>query len=164
MINAIADHAQILDSLDVPMVTLIIRKAYGAAYYFLGMGAFRFPVRCCLAQCRDKLHVAPDRRFSSDQTTLKPEKKVEAMCETAKILELGASIWDSAYEFWIDAVILPETTRKIICHAFSFLTKAPNTVALYASTPEKKGKTISYNPIEGNAKMPRVKLGQTERV
>jgi acetyl-CoA carboxylase carboxyltransferase component len=54
---------------------------------------------------------------------VEPQKKTEAMQETAQALELGTSVWGSAHEFWIDAIILPEETRKVVCRAFSFLGK-----------------------------------------
>jgi acetyl-CoA carboxylase carboxyltransferase component len=121
MINAIAHHARILDTLDVPMVTLIIRKAYGAAYYFLGMGASgsQYVVAWPNAEIS---FMSPPVGAAVLTKHVEPQKKIEALQETTKALELGASIWDSVYEFWIDAVILPEETRTVICHAFSFLT------------------------------------------
>jgi acetyl-CoA carboxylase carboxyltransferase component len=121
MINSIAAHAKALDALDVPMVTLIIRKAYGAAYYFLGMGASGSQYVIAWPNAEISF-ISPYIGASILTKHVDPEKKAEAMEETAKNLEVGASVWDCAYENWIDAVILPETTRKVVCHAFSFLT------------------------------------------
>lgn len=122
MITAISNHARVLDTVDVPMVTLVIRKVYGAAYYFLGMGASgsQYVVAWSNAEIS---FMAPHIGASIFTKHVEPEKKLEAMQKMTKELELGASVWDSAYEFWIDAVILPETTRKTLCHALSFVTE-----------------------------------------
>lgn len=120
MISAIARHARILDSLDIPMVTLVIRKAYGAAYYFLGMSASGSQYAVAWPNAEISF-MSPQIGASVLTKHVDSRIKPEVIQETVKTLELGSSIWDLAYEFWIDAVILPETTRKVICQAFSFL-------------------------------------------
>lgn len=36
MVKEVTNYSEMLDRVDVPMVSIIIRKAYGVAYYFLG--------------------------------------------------------------------------------------------------------------------------------
>ncbi|HBE44613.1 MAG TPA: hypothetical protein DDW17_03955 [Deltaproteobacteria bacterium] len=125
MLNAIANHARALDAIDIPMVTLIIRKAYGAAYYFLGMGASgaQFVVAWPNAEIS---FMAPEIGAVVLTKNVDNEKKEDAMKKAITELSRGTSIWDIAYEGLIDSIILPEQTRKIICHAFQFITEGCN--------------------------------------
>jgi len=50
-----------------------------------------------------------------------PDKKQEAIKQRTAELQRSVSIWDSAYEYWIDTVIYPEETRKVVCHALDLL-------------------------------------------
>jgi acetyl-CoA carboxylase carboxyltransferase component len=120
LIQAIASHANALETVDIPMVTLIIRKAYGAAYYFLGTGASgaQFVAGWPNAEIS---FMSPEIGAAIFNKHTEPEKKREALEATAEELRRGASIWDAAYEFWVDAVIMPEESRKIICHALDLL-------------------------------------------
>ena len=125
MLNAIANHARALDAVDVPMVTLVIRKAYGAAYYFLGMGGSGAQFVAAWPNAEISF-MAPEIGAAVLTKHVGPEQKEEAMKKTAAELSRGASIWEAAYEGWIDAVILPEETRKVICCAFGFITEGLN--------------------------------------
>lgn len=120
MLNAIANHARVLDGVDVPMITLVIRKAYGAAYYFLGMGASgaQYVVAWSNAEIS---FMAPHIGAAVLTKHVEPEKKAEALTKATEDLQRGTSIWDSAYEGWIDAIILPEETRSVICRALNFI-------------------------------------------
>ena len=122
MLSAIANHARALDAADVPMVTLVIRKAYGAAYYFLGMGGSGAQFVAAWPNAEISF-MSPEVGATVLTKNFDPEKKKEALEKTAAELSRGASIWEAAYEGWIDAVILPEETRKVICHAFQFITE-----------------------------------------
>jgi acetyl-CoA carboxylase carboxyltransferase component len=122
MLSAIANHARALDAADVPMVTLIIRKAYGAAYYFLGMGGSGAQFVAAWPNAEISF-IAPEIGATVLTKNVPREKKEEALNKTATELSRGASIWEAAYEGWIDAVILPEETRKVISHAFQFITQ-----------------------------------------
>jgi acetyl-CoA carboxylase carboxyltransferase component len=120
MVNEIAHHTKALDKVDVPMITLIIRKSYGVAYYFLGCGASgsQYVVAWPNAEIG---FMAPEMGAAILTKHVKPGKKKEAIKKTALELYRSASVWDSAYEFLIDDIILPEETRKVICHAFDLL-------------------------------------------
>ena len=123
MLNAIANHARALDATDVPIVTLIIRKAYGAAYYFLGMGGSGAQFVAAWPNAEISF-MSPEIGATVLTKNVASEEKEEALKKTATELSRGASIWEAAYEGWIDAVILPEETRKVICHAFQFITES----------------------------------------
>jgi len=123
MVNAIAAHSAILDRVDVPMVTLVIRKAYGAAYYFLGMGASGAQFVAAWPNAEISF-MAPEMGAAILNKHTDPEKKMEAVIKTTAELRRSASIWDSAYEYWIDAVIRPEETRKVVCQALNFLAES----------------------------------------
>jgi acetyl-CoA carboxylase carboxyltransferase component len=123
MVNAIAAHSGILDRVDVPMVTLVIRKAYGAAYYFLGMGASGAQFVAAWSNAEISF-MAPEMGAAILNKHTDPEKKAEAIIKTTAELRRSASIWDSAYEYWIDAVIRPEETRKVVCQALNFFAES----------------------------------------
>lgn len=120
LIRAIASHASVLETVDIPMITIIIRKAYGAAYYFLGTGASgaQFVVGWPNAEISFMSPVIGAAIFNkhTDQ-----EKKQEALKMTTEELRRGASIWDAAHEFWVDSIIMPEETRKVVCRALDLL-------------------------------------------
>lgn len=120
LIQAIGSHASVLEKIDVPMVTLIIRKAYGAAYYFLGTAASgaHFVAGWPNAEIS---FMSPEVGASIFNKHTEPEKKREALKATTEELRRGASIWDAAQEFWVDSVILPEESRKVICQAFDLI-------------------------------------------
>lgn len=120
MVNAVANHARVLDAIDVPMVTVVIRKAYGAAYYFLGMGASGSQFVAAWSNAEISF-MAPQIGAAILTKHVEPEKKIEARQKAAADLERGASIWDAAYEHWLDAVISPEETRKVVCQAFDYI-------------------------------------------
>lgn len=97
MLNAIANHARALDATDVPIVTLIIRKAYGAAYYFLGMG--RSGAQFVAAWPNAEISfMSPEIGATVLTKNVDSEKKEEALKKTAAQLSRGASIWEAAYE------------------------------------------------------------------
>ena len=123
MVNAIAAHSGILDRVDVPMITLVIRKAYGAAYYFLGMGASGAQFVAAWPNAEISF-MAPEMGAAILNKHTDSEKKPEAILKTTAELRRSASIWDSAYEYWIDAVIRPEETRKVVCQALGFLAES----------------------------------------
>ena len=120
MVNAIANHARVLDSVDVPMVSLVIRKAYGAAYYFLGMGASGAGFVAAWPNAEISF-MAPHIGAAVLCKHVDAVNKKEAIKLKTAELERSASIWDSAHEFWLDAVIAPSETRKVICEAFDYL-------------------------------------------
>jgi len=122
MLNAIANHARALDATNIPMVTLVIRKAYGAAYYFLGMGGSGAQFVAAWPNAEISF-MAPEVGAAVLTKHVEPEKKQEALKQTTLELSRGASVWDVAYEGWIDAIILPEETRQVICKAFKFITE-----------------------------------------
>ena len=123
MVNAIAAHSAILDRVDVPMITLVIRKAYGAAYYFLGMGASGAQFVAAWPNAEISF-MAPEMGAAILNKHTDPEKKAEAVIKTTAELRRSASTWDAAYEYWIDAVIRPEETRKVVCQALGFLAES----------------------------------------
>ncbi len=120
LIRAIANHAAVMETVDIPMVTLIIRKAYGAAYYFLGTAASgaQFVAGWPNAEIS---FMSPEIGASIFHKHTDAGTKQEAVKATIEELQREASIWDAASEFWVDAVIMPEETRKIVCRAFDFL-------------------------------------------
>ncbi len=120
LLKAIQTHCRVLEALDVTMVTVIIRKAYGAAYYFLGTGASgaQFVVAWPNAIIS---FMAPEIGANILTKHVEPGKKREALEKTITKLERGASVWDAAHESWLDAIIDPRETRKVICHAFRLL-------------------------------------------
>ena len=120
MLDAVANHARVLDAVDVPMVTVIMRKAYGAAYYFLGMGASGAQFVAAWSNAEISF-ISPDMGAAILTKHVENEKKTEARKNTAETLSKGASIWDAAYEHWLDAVITPEETREIVCRAISYI-------------------------------------------
>lgn len=120
MLNAVANHARVLDAVDVPMITVIIRKAYGAAYYFLGMGASGAQFVAAWSNAEISF-ISPDIGAAILTKHVEQEKKPAARKKTAENLSKGASIWDAAYENWLDAVITPEETRKVVCQAFNYI-------------------------------------------
>ena len=122
MINAVARHAGILDRMEVPMITLIIRKAYGAAYYFMGMGASGAQFVAAWPNAEISF-MGPEMGAAILTKHIDPEKKQDAIKERTAELQRSASIWDSAYEFWVDALIYPEESRKVICHVLDLLVK-----------------------------------------
>ena len=129
MVNEIANHTKALDQVDVPMVTIVIRKSYGVAYYFMGCGASGAQYLAAWPNA-DISFMAPEMGAGILTKHVDPEKKEEAMKKTAADIERNASVWDSAYEFWLDDIISPEETRKVICHAFKLLaTNAPGPLA-----------------------------------
>ncbi len=119
MIEAIAQHSGALDAVTVPMITIILRKAYGAAYYFLGMGATgaRFVAAWPNAEIS---FMAPDIGAAVVNKHVAEAERLDAIRQTTQEFTRSASIWDSASECWIDSVILPEETRKTLCHALSY--------------------------------------------
>ncbi len=117
MLAAIANHARALDATDVPMVTVVIRKAYGAAYYFMGMAGSGAQFVAAWPNAEISF-MAPEIGAAVLTKHVDPEKKADALKETAGRLKRGVSVWDAAHEGWIDAVILPEETRKVLCQAF----------------------------------------------
>lgn len=120
MLAAVANHARVLDAVDVPMITVIMRKAYGAAYYFLGMGASGAQFVAAWSNAEISF-ISPDMGAAILTKHVENERKPEARRKTAQELRKGASIWDAAYEHWLDAVIAPEETRKIVCQALSYI-------------------------------------------
>jgi acetyl-CoA carboxylase carboxyltransferase component len=120
MLDAVANHARVLDAVDVPMITIIIRKAYGAAYYFLGMGASGAQYVAAWSNAEISF-ISPDIGAAILTKNVEQDQKSEARKAMAKNLSKGASIWDAAYEHWLDAVITPEETRKTVCQAFNYI-------------------------------------------
>jgi acetyl-CoA carboxylase carboxyltransferase component len=120
MLNAVANHARVLDALDVPMVTVIVRKAYGAAYYFLGMGASGAQFVAAWSNAEISF-ISPNIGAAIFTKHIEQEKKLEARMKKTEELSKGASIWDAAYEHWLDTVITPEETRKVVCQAFDYI-------------------------------------------
>ncbi|MCE5256589.1 MAG: hypothetical protein LLF89_07065, partial [Spirochaetaceae bacterium] len=120
MLAAVANHARVLDAVDVPMITVIMRKAYGAAYYFLGMGASGAQFVAAWSNAEISF-ISPDMGAAILTKHVEHERKSEARRKTAQDLSKGASIWDAAYEHWLDAVIAPEETRRIVCQAISYI-------------------------------------------
>ncbi len=120
LIRAIANHAAVMETVDVPMVTLVIRKAYGAAYYFLGTGASgaQFVAGWPNAEIS---FMSPEIGAAIFHKHTDAGTRQEAVKATIEELQREASIWDAASEFWVDAVIMPGETRKIVCRAFDFL-------------------------------------------
>ncbi|MEW6614836.1 MAG: carboxyl transferase domain-containing protein [Thermodesulfobacteriota bacterium] len=125
MVNEIANHTKALDKVDVPMIVLIIRKSYGAAYYFLGCVASGAQYVAAWPNAEISF-MAPEMGAGILTKHVEPEKKEDAMKKTAADLERNASVWGPAHEFLLDDIIAPEETRKMLCHALSLLaTKAP---------------------------------------
>ena len=62
----------------------------------------------------------PRMDINMSWSTTKP-KKNEEMKRIMEDIRRNASVWDSAYECWIDAIIPPEETRKAICRALSLM-------------------------------------------
>jgi acetyl-CoA carboxylase carboxyltransferase component len=120
MVEAVVNQARVLDTIDVPMVTVIIRKAYGAAYYFMGMGASGSQFVAAWSNAIISF-MAPEMGAAILTKHTEPDKKEEAKRKVAAELRRSASVWDAAHENWIDAVIAPEETRKIICRAFEYV-------------------------------------------
>jgi len=120
MLNAVANHARVLDAMDVPMVTVIIRKAYGAAYYFLGMGASGAQFVAAWSNAEISF-MSPNIGAAIFTKHVEQEKKLEAKMKKVEELSKGTSIWDAAYEHWLDTVITPEETRKVVCQAFDYI-------------------------------------------
>ncbi len=121
MVSAVANHARVLDAVDVPMVAVVVRKAYGAAYYFLGMGASGAQYVAAWSNAEISF-MAPQIGAAILTKHAKPDQKAEALKKATADLERGASIWDAAYEDWLDAVIAPEETRRVVCQAFDYIT------------------------------------------
>jgi acetyl-CoA carboxylase carboxyltransferase component len=120
MVSAVANHARVLEAVDVPMVTIVVRKAYGAAYYFLGMGASGAQFVAAWPNAEISF-MAPQIGAAILTKHVSPESKVEALRKATADLERGASVWDAAYEHWLDAIIAPEETRRVICQAFAYI-------------------------------------------
>jgi acetyl-CoA carboxylase carboxyltransferase component len=120
LLKAVQAHCRALETLDVAMVTLIIRKAYGAAYYFMGTGASGAQFVAAWPNAVISF-MAPEIGAYILTKHVEPEKKKEALEKTVTELERGASVWDAAREFWLDAIIDPKEMRKVICHAFRLL-------------------------------------------
>lgn len=125
MVNAIASHSGTMDRVDVPMVTIILRKSYGAAYYFMGMAATGAQFVAAWPNAEISF-IAPEMGAAILNKHTDPGKKAEAVRRTTADLTKSASVWDSAYEYWIDAVIRPEETRKLICEALEYFAEAPD--------------------------------------
>ncbi|MFH1625902.1 MAG: carboxyl transferase domain-containing protein, partial [Pseudomonadota bacterium] len=129
MVNEIASHTKALDKVEVPMIVLVIRKSYGAAYYFLGCAASgaQYVVAWPNAEIS---FMAPEMGAGILTKHVEPEKKEAAMKKTAADLERNASVWGPAHEFLLDDIIAPEETRKALCHALSLLaTNTPGPLA-----------------------------------
>lgn len=120
ILKSIQTHCRALEALDVPMVTVITRKAYGAAYYFMGTGASGAQFVAAWPNAVISF-MAPEIGAYIFTKHVEPDKKKEAIKKSITELERGASVWDAAQEFWLDAIIDPKETRKVICHAFRLL-------------------------------------------
>jgi acetyl-CoA carboxylase carboxyltransferase component len=120
LLKAVQAHCRSLEILDVPMVTVVVRKAYGAAYYFMGTGASGAQFVAAWPNAVISF-MAPEIGAYILTKHTAPEKKKEALEKTTVELERGASVWDAAHEYWLDAIIDPKETRKVICHAFKLL-------------------------------------------
>jgi len=122
MVNAIAAHSGTMDRVDVPMVTLIVRKSYGAAYYFLGMAATGAQFVAAWPNAEISF-IAPEMGAAILTKHADPARKAQALQQARADLTKSASVWDSAYEYWIDAIIRPEETRRVVCQALDFFAK-----------------------------------------
>jgi acetyl-CoA carboxylase carboxyltransferase component len=120
LLKAVQAHCRVLEALEIAMVALIIRKAYGAAYYFLGTGASGAQFVAAWPNAEISF-MSPKIGAYVLTKHIEPEKKKEVIEKTITELERGASVWDAAREFWLDAIIDPKETRKMICHAFRLL-------------------------------------------
>jgi len=120
LVRKVAHHTKALDELDVPMVTVVLRNAYGVGYYFMGCPASGsdYTVTWSNAEVGFML---PETGALVLTKRVKPEEREEAIARTTKELTLGNSFWEPAYEALIDDIILPEQTRKVICQALDVL-------------------------------------------
>jgi methylmalonyl-CoA decarboxylase subunit alpha len=129
MVNEIARHTKALDQVDVPMITLVIRKSYGVAYYFLGCSSSGSQFVAAWPNAEIGF-MAPEMGASILTKHTEPDKRNEAIRKTAVELERSASVWDSAYGFYVDEIILPEETRSALCRAIQLLAgNAPGPLA-----------------------------------
>ena len=120
MLKEIGNQTNALANIRVPMVTLVIRKAYGVAYYFMGTGASGADFVMAWPNAEITL-MSPEMGAAILTKNIDPAKRKDIKEELASKLMRKSSVWDSAYEGWLDAIIQPDETRKAICHAFAFL-------------------------------------------
>lgn len=114
-INAMANADQLLT------ITLIIRKSYGVAYFFMGNAATGAKYVAAWPNAEIGF-LAPEAGAAILLKNEKRENKWQLIKQKAAEFSNNQSVWNVAGEDLIDDIILPEDTRSAICKALNYLT------------------------------------------
>lgn len=102
------------------MQTLVMRKAYGVAYFFMDMAASG--AQCVAAWSSTEIgFLAPEAGAAILLKNYKGSDKSELIKKTAAEFRNQASVWYAAGEDYIDAIILPAETRSHLCKTLDYI-------------------------------------------
>ncbi|MFZ5631532.1 MAG: acyl-CoA carboxylase subunit beta [Bacillota bacterium] len=121
LLRELVSYISTLAGLDnLVMQTLVIRKAYGVAYFFMGIAATGS--QCVAAWSTAEIgFLAPEAGAAILLKNTKGDNKAAIIKKTAAEFRNKASVWYVAGEDYIDAVILPAETRSHLCRTLDYI-------------------------------------------
>ena len=121
LLRELVNYISVLANLDNLIIqTLVIRKAYGVAYFFMGMAATG--AQCVAAWSSAEIgFLAPEAGAAILLKNYQSSDKNELIKKTATEFRNQASVWYTAGEDYIDAIILPAETRCHLCKTLDYI-------------------------------------------